>query len=155
MRKLVYAIFIILIALLVWAGLALWNPSIAKASDSLLRFVGGSIWFSLLGIGNWIRITASVTNVAFLFYTLIILVVAVFFWAGVRKLWTWGATHRPHLKSPSLSSSGASVDGSGIGASTRGSATPAGATTRPATTTNLESAKKIVATIDEEEKIEA
>lgn len=110
MRKLAWFIIFVLIGLLIWAGLCLWQDWIAIASNDGLLWVGGGIWTGIVGIGNWIRLTASATNVAFLFYSLILLIGAVFFWAGMKKLWSWGATHRPHLKTPSLKSSGSLRD---------------------------------------------
>lgn len=110
MRKLAWFIIFVLIGLLVWAGLCLYQDWIAQASYNGLALIGGSIWTGMVGVGNWIRTTASATNVAFLFYSLILLVGAVFFWAGMRKLWSWGATHRPHRRTPSLKGPGSLRD---------------------------------------------
>lgn len=128
MRKLAWAIIFILIGLLIWAGLCLLDSSIAKLSSDGLAWAGGGLWMGMVGVGNWIRTTASATNTAFLFYSLVVLILALPLWAGLRKLWSKRPKIFGKVEKGISSTGGALASATGIR-----STTPAGATTRPTT----------------------
>lgn len=129
MRKLAYFLFAVLIIALGWSIAAWLSPDIKTGSESLFRYLLGSGWIIISGAWTELMTVASTNGTNFLIYTLSVLIFAVFFWAGMRRLWT----HRPHL--PSRVKTSASSTASTLASSTGiRSSTPAGATTRPAKT---------------------
>lgn len=136
MRKLAYLIFILLGIAVVWSFAAHFDEGIKSASIGLWTMILGSGWALISGAWSNLMTIASADGTTFLIYTLTILLISLPLWVAVNKLWSWGATHRPHFRTPSVSSAGSS----GLGTSGIGSTTPVGATVRPS------SAEKTAAT---------
>lgn len=133
MRKLAYLIFILLGIAVVWSFAAHFDEGIKSASIGLWTMILGSGWALISGAWSNLMTIASADGTTFLIYTLTILLISLPLWVAVNKLWSWGATHRPHFRTPSIGT-GSSSGSSGLGTSGIGSTTPAGATVRPPST---------------------
>lgn len=133
MRKLAYVIIIGLVVALGWSIAALIDEGIKSGSIGLWSALLGGGWVLIQGAWSNLMTIASADGTTFLIYTLTILLISLPLWVAVDKLWSWGATHRPHFRTPSIGT-GSSSGSSGLGTSGIGSTTPAGATVRPPST---------------------
>lgn len=149
MRKLAYAIIVLLGIACIWSVAAWLSPPIKTNSENLFKAISNKGYVSISSGWTQLRTGASASGTTFLVYTLVILVVvSPFLWLGIWKLLGRGSTYFGKVKKTASSVS------SSVTSAVR-STTPPGATTRPKTSNSVPSTPEAEVPVEEEPEVES